>query len=423
MDIQNQFFNFYKPYLKKTAKAIENGKSIVFVGINAIGKHFLAEQILSKQFRNEFFTNKKIKIVFLNFKNKHTPDDEQLYRYWITETAQSISFKVNFQGTYNIFSFYSLMSEILREGDRSEKICFLIQDAQNVIDRKSSFYEALIYLHRYSPKKISYILLSEPQILSSSQKPSGIFIQHFIRYRYEFLKYFNLETTLADIKLQEKNFNRSFKKYYSIIAKYSQGYHGLIGAFCMLINDHAEIKTIRRLIKIFFENKLCRYWVEEVLQSLPSDCLTILKKLNNNPSYFSIIKNDLNFHWLVSLGLVKKNGELKHSLFKPLVDSYRHSQLISTNIKFINNKFSSQNEEIKVSKKELLILRLLYQKRGRIVSYDEIGDILWGKNSAKFSIWSISQLIRRLRKKLTLYKFDPKVISVFRGKGYSLNKV
>ena len=96
-----------------------------------------------------------------------------------------------------------------------------------------------------------------------------------------------------------------------------------------------------------------------------------------------------------------------------------HSEL-DNRLKLINNQFFYQRQIIKLSKQEKIVLDRLYKTKGKLVSYDAIGETLWKDDPEKYSLWAISQIIRRLRKKLTLYLLQPKIIKSVRGEGYIL---
>jgi len=57
----------------------------------------------------------------------------------------------------------------------------------------------------------------------------------------------------------------------------------------------------------------------------------------------------------------------------------------------------------------------------KIISRDEIAEILWGKKSfEKYSDWAIDQIISQLRKKLTQIGVSTKNLQTIRGRGYRL---
>ena len=66
-------------------------------------------------------------------------------------------------------------------------------------------------------------------------------------------------------------------------------------------------------------------------------------------------------------------------------------------------------------------VKTLYKSKKKIVSYDKISEKLWKNEPDKFSLWAISQIIKRLRKKLSDYFINPNTIRSRRGEGYVFN--
>ena len=421
MDIQEQFYHFYKPYLKKIYNTIINGKGLILVGINAIGKNLLTEQVLSPQFKEEFIPKKKVHLIMLDFKDKYSPHSEQLYKYWLKKTADAVGEKLDRDELYNDFSFYLLMSEMIKKSDQDAKICFILLDAQQILNQSEQFFKSLIYLHKYSYGKVSYIFLSEPQILEIDNPWIHRFIQRFTNYKFIFLKTFDSKTTFTDIKQEEKLQNYNFKEYYSLILKHSKGLHGASRIFCHALMANPHVRNIRQLKKIIYNDKLCQLWVREVIDSLPRESIRILREVSSDKNKFKKYGKNIYGKWLVDLGFLKKNGKLGFPLMLPILNQYTiiSSREISE-LKLIKNLFYANGEKVKLSKKELLVLKALYKWKGKIVTYDQIGRILWETSEEKFSLWAISQLISRIRNKLSLYYVNPNIIHSQRGEGYLL---
>lgn len=80
---------------------------------------------------------------------------------------------------------------------------------------------------------------------------------------------------------------------------------------------------------------------------------------------------------------------------------------------------SGKTVEEKFTRQEYSILNM-FLKNDKLYSRDDIGAVLWGKDSyERYSDWAIDQLISKLRKKLLSLGTKDKVVTV-RGKGYKL---
>lgn len=72
-----------------------------------------------------------------------------------------------------------------------------------------------------------------------------------------------------------------------------------------------------------------------------------------------------------------------------------------------------------LSAKEKILLRLLVQKAGGVITFDEIGENLF-EDDNNFSLYAISKTIERLRSKLEQNGISGSYIQTLRGQGYVL---
>lgn len=70
-------------------------------------------------------------------------------------------------------------------------------------------------------------------------------------------------------------------------------------------------------------------------------------------------------------------------------------------------------------KLEKIVLMKLVEKRGEIVSFDEIADLIWGEGEFR-TFWAINKLLQRVRGKLVGLGCEEKMLKVKRGRGYVL---
>lgn len=423
MNIQNQFNSFYRPYIDKICQSIKEGKVLILVGINSIGKTLLTLQLQSGSLKKTYLENEKVKFVYLEFKDKNPPTTQQLYKYWLTQTAKVLNYPLPQKETFNDFSFYSHLSETVRKLKTDEKLVFIILDAQNILNQGEAFYKALLYLHRFTYRKVSYIFLSEPQILNCQNVWVQRFIQDSTNNKFHFLKLFDKPAILADI-IREEEFLKTklTQKHQSLILKYCGGLHGVIGALAYFLKNNPQVKDIRQLRKIVFNDQMYRYWIEDIFNSLPDESIRILKEVINDRNSFSRLRKNIFGKWLIDLGFLKKNGVFRHPMIIPLLKSYSAADKDSVNkLRLSNNQFFFGKEKIRLTKNEKRVLVKLFKAKGELVTYDKIGEELWKEDPDKFSLWAISQIVRRLRKKLSFYSINPKIITSLRGEGYQLN--
>jgi hypothetical protein len=82
----------------------------------------------------------------------------------------------------------------------------------------------------------------------------------------------------------------------------------------------------------------------------------------------------------------------------------------------ISNKIDTSS----FSNHEYLVYVELKSSKGKIVSYDTFGKLLWGDDLDKFSQEAIAKIIERIRKKIKYQGIKGRVISTHRGRGYRL---
>jgi two-component system alkaline phosphatase synthesis response regulator PhoP len=90
-------------------------------------------------------------------------------------------------------------------------------------------------------------------------------------------------------------------------------------------------------------------------------------------------------------------------------------------IKFNQYELISKNEKIHLSHKECALLKLLYEKRGQVVSRDEILNLVWSEHEYP-TPRTIDNFILRLRKWIEPDLESPTVIRSIRGIGYLLER-
>ena len=88
---------------------------------------------------------------------------------------------------------------------------------------------------------------------------------------------------------------------------------------------------------------------------------------------------------------------------------------------FDRGTVSSPQGESSLTAKELLILKKLYENRGRIVTFDALCDAVWGDGYYTYEN-TLMVHIRRLREKIEADPSHPRWLLTARGIGYRLEK-
>ena len=90
-------------------------------------------------------------------------------------------------------------------------------------------------------------------------------------------------------------------------------------------------------------------------------------------------------------------------------------------VHFDRSTVSTPDGEITLTAKELLILRKLYENRGKIVTFDALCDAVWGDGYYTYEN-TLMVHIRRLREKIEEEPSHPRWLLTARGIGYRLEK-
>jgi hypothetical protein len=66
---------------------------------------------------------------------------------------------------------------------------------------------------------------------------------------------------------------------------------------------------------------------------------------------------------------------------------------------------------------QLILLKNILEKKGQIITFDELGDLIWN-DIYDFSPWALTKNIQRLRDKLCRYGFSKNYIKTLRGREF-----
>ncbi|GAB4157335.1 MAG: hypothetical protein Fur003_1040 [Candidatus Dojkabacteria bacterium] len=92
-------------------------------------------------------------------------------------------------------------------------------------------------------------------------------------------------------------------------------------------------------------------------------------------------------------------------------------------LNYISGKLFIEGREAQypLTDSEECLLAGLYNNLGKVVAFEELGELLWGDDTAsKYSQWAITKAIQQLRDKLKANGINKEVILTKRGKGYML---
>lgn len=142
-------------------------------------------------------------------------------------------------------------------------------------------------------------------------------------------------------------------------------------------------------------------------------------------------ENSQDLDRLLKLGLVVKNGSYKlfGELFTLVAKDFgkvrKTEPSREANGLYIDEKggtvsYGGVPVEEKFTTQEYNIVKSFLEQPGKLISRDEISQVLWGKESYdKYSDWAIDQLMSKLRKKFVELGTRTRLVTL-RGRGYKL---
>ncbi len=85
-----------------------------------------------------------------------------------------------------------------------------------------------------------------------------------------------------------------------------------------------------------------------------------------------------------------------------------------------NIKILGKSPKVPFSHKEKIILSTLVVNRGEVISFNDMGDIIWKGQEDKYSLWAMSKLVEKTRKKLKENGIYSEILQTVRKQGYVL---
>jgi len=414
--IDQQFFRFWKIPFEKIKQAQTAGQTIAIVGLYGIGKTLFADMVISLPDLTEK--------ILINLKDIPSPTPLDIYKLFYKQLAHLSKDLTIKKVPQTEFEFHYFLREVL-EKNPQKHFCFIVKEGQNLLHFSDVFFDALEQLRYYFEPRVSFIFFGQPQLFQ--QTTPGL--QRLIRNNYYFLRPYDRNTTISAISLQEQRFKISFSSAATFIIKYSQGHHGTIKFLCQKIaTHHPRILNQKTFSDFINDDPLLPSWFQTILNSLTHNQQLLIYKYLSCSNFTPAQIKSLAFKELVRLGFFHQKREKISFLFHAF-----HLKLTE----FIKTKPSEKDEYLKVkdniiylkdlpasdvfNPQETRLLKALLVKQGYMLTVDQLGEIIWGKNnSEKFSLWAINKLISRVRTKFTQYGLPKKLIQTIPKQGYML---
>lgn len=162
-----------------------------------------------------------------------------------------------------------------------------------------------------------------------------------------------------------------------------------------------------------------RFRLDVIFRSLsPFEQQALKKIITHKKTFSSDEKHSLIY--LQKMRCIDKNRNCSIGIYE---DFLLHFDDVGSKLHLENSRIVLNGIPLEkfFSRKEYRAMKLLLEKRGTMVSRDEIAKSMWPtQTEAQYSDWAIDQLVARLRKRIAELSISPRVVEVVRGKGYLL---
>lgn len=314
-------------------------------------------------------------------------------------------------------AFFCLKTEIERILAQSYRLIFILSGFES-INFPSSFFNNLKALWQLDKKKIHFIFGVAKNIFAPDNFGEYDHLREVLTQNVVYFPIF--EETEAEFVyeyLLKKYSHRIEPKNKKLILDFGGGHPALIRACQRSFNEHPQIapKESLNFLAKRFEVKII---LEDIWHGFDKEEKDYLKKLAKERAWREIAPERL----LKLRVVISEKG--KNKLFSELMTDFilKQKEEISklsldeaTEEILINGQAAKEGFSLKVY--DLLVFFL--KNKGRVVSRDELGNVLWGDEAYnKYSDWAIDQLISQLRKKIDSIGAKGKSLKTVRGRGY-----
>ena len=383
---------YYQNQLEKALQAAKSTEPITFAGMFDSGVDYLfnlAVPLLKAELP------KKITPVFIDLSGL------------TTEKAinSELSFILNhtFAGIKSQPDYLDIAAQV-RSLSAKTKIVFVVYLGQEgMVDQK--FFLLLNRLRNLLGWNFSYVLFLTNRLLLSS-KYSGPLIDKVLKRNISLIQPLDDDNskTVAD-NYQKRYQEKLSKAVLQKVVTQSGGNPGLIKALYLQAAADSKWKKPDILDERLF------FRLRGIAKDLPEPFVKALLNPKGSADKNQYLES------LVRYGYLKKHSP-SYRNFSPLLEEYLKKHIRS--IPHTLEKSNTDKVILHFSKSQRKVLKHLKQNSGKIVTKDDIAQVIWGKNwEDRYSDWAIDQLMHTLREKMTTSQIPGKIITK-KGEGVIL---
>lgn len=399
--MENGFADYLDSQVELLTRSLDGNGVAVLVGIYGIGKGLVLDRLQASS---------SIPVVRLAFKDFRPDSSPQVYKMVLDQLKSHKIVLADQAVPASDFEAHYLIKQAISE----KPFLLVLQDAHQLLHLPDSFWDNLESLRYY--QELQVVISGQPQLLYT---PTPGLIR-FTKSHVVFAKLLTKPQTSDYLRSQHQISDDDI----TIFAyRYSHGHIGTIKFLLNQIKSHNPQSLNRHTFEILTsKHPLISVWLELVLNSLsPQARHLIHQSLSHNLT--AKIRSTPEFKSLSNLQLMRhENFTFKEfaNHILPLINSTSHSPKLH----LIGNAihFGTTDISLSITKIQTQILKTMLTSPSGFISYDQIGDIVWGKGATEnYSLQAINQHMSRLKKKLTFLGLSKQTIGSLRGRGYLLS--
>jgi len=312
--------------------------------------------------------------------------------------------------------FFEIKRKIKEYIEKNVHVIIIIGEF-NRLNYPLTFFNNLQSLWQIGRDKIHFLFVVTQNIFGETSLPKFGELAELITQN---IIYFPLLSTSDSLFVVER-LNKKYHYHVSEnkkkeIIKLAGGHPMLIRACLRALSKlpTATENELKDYLSQRFETKII---LEDIWKSLSQKEKIFLSTLITIPKVFPE-----NLDFLLKMRLIyQEKGQNK--LFSPLFETYLKSQKINESVLSLDKSgdilLNNQPVEEKITLYEYRLLTQFLQNPQKVITRDQISEILWGKDSfQKYSDWAIDQRICFLRKKLKILGISPNRLQTIKGRGY-----
>jgi hypothetical protein len=321
----------------------------------------------------------------------------------------------------------TLLGQVVSSG---LKVVFFLGEFNEMDFANTLFYNNLKSLWSKLHSKLCYIFLVREDITKNENNVKWSELNEAIFENIVYVSLRNDRDTDYLINVFSKEYSISpTDEEKQLIKKLCGGHPYMLRIALKVISKHqhliGKIGDLEKLLLGQYEfQTTCRI----ILDTMQENHKTILKAIAQG----KVAEESSELEFLKNLGIVTTNIEGKQQIFGKIFElaaagSESKKQTFEdgdgnlildqiTGTILLRGKAADE----RFTRQEYSILSVLLQNPNKLYSRDDIGNILWGKDSyEKYSDWAIDQVMSKVRRKLAGLETKTRMVTI-RGRGYKL---